>query len=149
MIKFYSGRFVEKWTLYVRDSFIRLYYDIPLHQYDITLPYVKDEYPEFEIVGEEGGEKLIFKTSKYCLQLTYELDYTITLELIDIGFDKTIITIPSIPMILAEAFKAIGHNRIPADGVQLTYDPFTPRDYSDSGYTDSDDDRATFSDTSY
>ena len=143
MIKFYSGQFVENWTLYVRDSFIRLYYD----KFDITLPYVTDEYPEFEIVGEEYNEKIIFKTSKYWLQIIYELDYTVRLELIDIGLDKAIMTIHSIPMILANGLKDIGQNRIPADGLQLIYDPFAPRDYSDSGY--SDDDRANFSDTSY
>jgi hypothetical protein len=143
MIKFYSGQFVEKWTLYVRDSFIRLYYD----NFDITLPYVKDEYPEFEIVGEEYDEKLIFKTPKYWLQIIYELNYTIRLELIDVGFDKVIVTIHSIPTILAAGLKQIGQGQVPTHGLQLIYDPFAPRDYSDSGY--SDDDRANFSDTSY
>jgi hypothetical protein len=119
------------------------------HQYDITLPYVKNEYPEFEIEGEEWDEKLIFKTPKYWLQIRYELNYTITLELIDKEIDKEIIYIPSIPNKLADGLKEIGQNRIPTCGIQLLSDPFAQRNYSDSDSGYSDDDRSQFSDTLY
>lgn len=146
MIKFYSGRF-DKWTLYVRDSFINIY-NSETH-FELYLYYVKDIYPEIEIEGDEWDEKIIFKTPKYWLQLTNEMNGIVTLELLDAANDKAIIVIRGFSYDVAEAIKAIAHNREPMHGIKLTHDPFAYVDYSDSGYTGSDDSRSAFSDTSY
>ena len=146
MIKFYSGRF-NTWYLYVRDSFINIHNNETY--YDIYLYYVKGIYPEIEMEGDEWDEKIIFKTPKYWLQLTNEGNGTVTLQLLDVGIDRAIICIRGFPYEVAESLKAIAQNCEPAYGIKLRHDPFAYDDYSDSGYTGSDDSRSAFSDTSY
>ncbi len=144
MLKFYSGTF-EKWTLYIRDSFMQIRNNESRHI--ITLHYDIGKYPEFEI-NDDAEETIIFKTSSYQLQVISEYNNTYTLQLLDGSGEKEILFMPLIPMNVAEGLKEIGQGKQPTGGTEMSYDPFAFRGGdSDSGY--SSEDRATFSDTSY
>ncbi len=144
MLKFYSGTF-EKWSLHIRDSFMQIRNNELNHI--ITLHYDTGKYPEFEI-NDDAEEKLIFKTQTYQLQVVFEFNNIITLQLLDSNSEKELLFMPGIPTILAEGLKEIGQGKQPTHGTVMSYDPFAFRgDDSDSGYSSGDS--ATFSDTYY
>ncbi len=143
MLKFYSGTF-EKWSLHIRDSFMQIRNNELNHI--ITLHYDTGKYPKFEI-NDDAEETIIFKTPTYQLQVVFEYNDIITLQLLDNG-EKELLYMSGIPTILAEGLKEIGQGRSPTHGKVMSYDPFAFREEdSDSGYSSGDS--ATFSDTYY
>lgn len=145
MITQYSGKF-GNYILHVCPTFIQIFHDIT-HDI-ITLHFTEGDIPEFDLeeFEEDFDRKIVFKTRTYSLQVVHENYYRIALELIDGTTGKIMVSIPHIPMDLSKGLEDIGRNRIPQQGVPIV---LSHDSYSDSGYTGSDDDKATFSDTSF
>ena len=153
----------------MRPTFIQIRHH--LTRDSITLHFVEDEIPEFGIEEYESDfdRKIVFRTRTYSLQVLHENYYTTSLELIDGATGKSLVYIHNIPLDLSMGLEDIGRNRIPSLGEVITFDPFALAHDSDSRYTGSDDDlnstsgwvsesepkqsfdddRATFSDTSF